>query len=88
MTELQIEIIGLTAACLTTGSFLPQVYKIWKHKISNVVSLSMYLFMFMGVVLWFFYGLLIGSVSVMLANLLAALLQLIIIYFKLKLKKK
>jgi MtN3 and saliva related transmembrane protein len=88
MTELQIEIIGLTAACLTTGSFLPQVYKIWKHKISNGVSLSMYLFMFMGVVLWFFYGLLIGSVSVMLANLLAALLQLIIIYFKLKLKKK
>lgn len=86
MTDFQIEIIGLTAACLTTGSFLPQVYKIWKHKTSNGVSLSMYLFMFVGVVLWFFYGLLIGSISVMLANLIAAILQIIIIYFKLKLK--
>lgn len=86
MTDFQIEIIGLTAACLTTASFLPQVYKIWKYKTSNGVSLSMYLFMFLGVVLWFFYGLLIGSISVMLANLIAAILQLIIIYFKLKLK--
>lgn len=86
MTEFQIEIIGLTAACLTTGSFLPQVYKIWKHKSSDGVSLSMYLFMFTGVVLWFIYGLLIGSISVMLANLIAGIFQMIIIYYKLKLK--
>lgn len=86
MTEFQIEIIGLTAACLTTGSFLPQVYKIWKHKSSDGVSLSMYLFMFTGVVLWFIYGLLIESISVMLANLIAGIFQMIIIYYKLKLK--
>lgn len=86
MTEFQIEIIGLTAACLTTGSFLPQVYKIWKHKSSDGVSLSMYLFMFTGVVLWFVYGLLIESISVMLANLIAGIFQMIIIYYKLKLK--
>ena len=86
MTEFQIEIIGLTAACLTTGSFLPQVYKILKHKSSDGVSLSMYLFMFTGVVLWFVYGLLIESISVMLANLIAGIFQMIIIYYKLKLK--
>ena len=27
MTEIQIEVIGLIAACLTTSSFLPQVYQ-------------------------------------------------------------
>ncbi len=86
MTELQIEIIGLTAACLTTGSFLPQVYKIWKYKSSDGVSLSMYLFMLTGVILWFTYGMLIRSISVMLANLIAAILQSIIIFYKLKLK--
>jgi uncharacterized protein with PQ loop repeat len=32
MTDFEIEIIGLMAACFTTGSFLPQVYKIWKQK--------------------------------------------------------
>ena len=46
MTEIQIEIIGLIAAVLTTSSFMPQVYKIWKLKSSDGVSLSMYLFMY------------------------------------------
>ena len=86
MTEIQIEVIGLIAACLTTSSFLPQVYKIWKFKISDGISLSMYLFMLTGVILWFIYGLLIGSISVIIANFIAALLQMIIIYYKLKLK--
>ena len=86
MTDFEIEIIGLMAACFTTGSFLPQVYKIRKHKRSDGVSLSMYLFMLTGVILWFIYGLLIGSISVIIANFIAALLQMIIIYYKLKLK--
>ena len=86
MTEIQIEIIGLIAAVLTTSSFMPQVYKIWKFKSSDGISLSMYLFMFTGVVMWFFYGILIDSVAVISANLVAGILQLIIIYFKLKLR--
>ena len=86
MTEIQIEVIGLIAAFLTTSSFLPQVYKIWKFKSSDGISLSMYLFMLTGVILWFIYGLLIGSISVIFANFIAALFQMIIIYYKLKLK--
>ncbi|OUW35062.1 MAG: hypothetical protein CBD39_02650 [Flavobacteriaceae bacterium TMED179] len=86
MTDFEIEIIGLIAACLTTISFMPQVYKIWKYKNSNGISLSMYLFMLSGVIIWFLYGFLIGSFSVMLANFIAAVLQMIIIYYKLKLK--
>ena len=86
MNEVQIEIIGLIAAVLTTSSFMPQVYKIWKLKSSDGVSLSMYLFMFTGVVMWFFYGILNESIAVISANLVAGVLQLIIIYFKLKLK--
>ena len=86
MTDFEIEIIGLIAACLTTISFMPQVYKIWKYKSSDGISLSMYFFMLSGVIIWFLYGFLIGSFSVMLANLIAAVLQMIIIYYKLKLK--
>jgi uncharacterized protein with PQ loop repeat len=36
--------------------------------------------------MWFFYGILIDSIAVISANLVAGVLQLIIIYFKLKLK--
>ena len=86
MTDFEIEIIGLIAACFTTGSFLPQVYKIWKYKRSDGVSLSMYLFMITGVILWIIYGLFSGSISVTIANFIAAIFQSIIIYYKLKLK--
>jgi MtN3 and saliva related transmembrane protein len=86
MTPFQIELIGMFAAVLTTSAFIPQVYKIWKTKISDGVSLSMYLSMFIGVSSWCVYGFLIGSPSVLIANIVAGLLQLMIIYFKLKFK--
>ncbi|MDG1710818.1 MAG: SemiSWEET transporter [Flavobacteriaceae bacterium] len=84
MTQFEIELVGMFAAVLTTAAFIPQVYKIWKSKVSDGISLSMYLSMFIGVVTWCVYGYLIGSPSVMIANIVAGLLQLTIIYFKLK----
>ena len=51
----------------------------------GIVMLTM-IFMFTGVVMWFLYGILIDSVAVISANLVAGILQLIIIYFKLKLR--
>lgn len=84
MTQFEIELVGMFAAVLTTVAFVPQVYKIWKSKVSDGISLSMYLSMFIGVVTWCVYGYLIGSPSVMIANIVAGLLQLTIIYFKLK----
>jgi|TARA_B100001093_G_scaffold228383_1_gene219008 MtN3 and saliva related transmembrane protein len=78
------EVIGLTAAFLTTSAFIPQVYKIYKEKNADGISLTMYIILFIGVILWFVYGLLIGSLSIIIANGVTALLQLSIIIFKLK----
>jgi MtN3 and saliva related transmembrane protein len=78
------EVIGLTAAFLTTSAFIPQVYKIYKEKNADGISLTMYIILFIGVILWFLYGLLIGSLSIIIANGVTALLQLSIIIFKLK----
>jgi len=86
MTQFQIELIGMFAAVLTTSAFIPQVYKIWKTRVSDGVSLSMYLSLFIGVVSWCVYGYLIGSTSVLIANIIAGMFQLMIIYFKLKFK--
>ena len=44
----------------------------------------MYIILFIGVLLWLIYGVLIGSVSIIIANGITALLQLSIIIFKLK----
>jgi len=78
------EIVGLSAAFLTTSAFIPQVYKIYKEKNTDGISLTMYIILFTGVILWFIYGILIGSLSIIIANGVTALLQLSIIIFKLK----
>ena len=86
MTQFQIELVGMFAAVLTTSAFMPQVIKFGNQRVSDGVSLSMYLSMFIGVVTWCVYGYLIGSPSVIIANIVAGILQLMIIYFKLKFK--
>ena len=78
------EIVGLSAAFLTTSAFIPQVYKIYKEKNADGISLTMYIILFTGVILWFIYGILIVSLSIIIANGVTALLQLSIIIFKLK----
>ena len=79
-----IEILGLVAATLTTSSFGPQVYKAWKEKSIQGISLSMYTMLFVGLSLWVVYGLYLKSLPIILANGLTEFMVGIIIYFKLK----
>jgi MtN3 and saliva related transmembrane protein len=62
------EAIGLVAACLTTFSFLPQAFRIWRTRSARDVSLVMYLMMAIGSVMWLIYGVLIGSPSLIFSN--------------------
>ena len=77
------EIIGLIAAVLTTTSFVPQVYKTWKTKSADSLSLTMYIIFFTGVILWLIYGIQIHSLSIILANVVTSILALLLIIFKL-----
>jgi len=81
-----IEIVGLVAGVLTTIAYLPQVRKTFKTKSVKELSLTMYLVMFIGVMLWLTYGILIHSISIILANIITGILTLMLIYFKLKYK--
>ena len=81
-----IEILGFLAAILTTSAYLPQVYKIWKTKNAESVSLTMYLVMFLGIFLWLIYSLFIKSFPLIIANTLTLLIILIILYFKINSK--
>jgi MtN3 and saliva related transmembrane protein len=81
-----INILGLTAAMLTTGAFVPQVIKTWKSRKAKDVSLEMLVLFCTGSFLWMVYGLLIKSVPVSLANLGTLLLNLTILWLKIKYK--
>jgi MtN3 and saliva related transmembrane protein len=70
----QNEIIGLIAAVCTTFAFIPQVIKVWKTKNTKDLSLRMYSIMFIGIILWLVYGIRINSLSIILANVVTAIL--------------
>ena len=81
-----IEILGLIAAVLTTVAFLPQVYKTWKAKSAESLSLMMLLIFESGVLCWLVYGFLIDSFPVILANGITAVSGFFLIYFKFRYK--
>lgn len=80
------EIIGLIAATLTTWAYVPQVYKTWKTKSALSLSLTMYLTMFVGIVLWLIYGIYLNSLAMILANSVSAILTFALIIFKIRYK--
>ncbi len=80
------EIIGLVAGILTTAAFVPQVYKTWKAKSAESLSLTMYLVFLVGIILWLIYGIHINSLAMILANAVTGFLALLLIFFKLRYK--
>jgi MtN3 and saliva related transmembrane protein len=86
-TELA-ELIGYSAACLTTLAFLPQTLHSLKTKDLSGISLGMYSLFSLGVGLWLIYGVLIQSWPVILANFFTLCLALSILLLKLKYKIK
>lgn len=78
------EIIGYTAACLTTISFVPQAYKIYKTKDTAAISLSMFLIFNLGLICWLIFGVLMHSLPVILANSITLVLAMYILAVKLK----
>jgi MtN3 and saliva related transmembrane protein len=83
-----IEIVGLIAATLTTIAYVPQVIKTWKTKEVSTLSLTMYIVMFLGVSMWFTYGILLKSIAIVLANIVTGILTFTLIFLKLKYRGK
>lgn len=81
-----INLIGFLAAILTTIAFLPQVIKAWRSKSTKDVSLETIVLFSTGVFLWIVYGLYIKAVPIVLANVVTLMLNLILLFLKLKYK--
>ena len=69
-----LTVLGLVAACLTTGAFVPQVVKTYRSRSSADLSLGTYSMTTAGVVLWLAYGVALGDLPIILANAVALVL--------------
>ncbi len=78
------EILGMIAAVLTTAGYVPQALKVVREKNTSSISLGMYSIMTCGGLMWFAYGLMIGSYPLILANGFTSILTAIILVMKLK----
>ncbi len=63
-----ITILGLAAATLTTGAFLPQVWTTWRTKSTGGLSVPMYTLFTTGVACWLIYGLIVWDLPIIMAN--------------------
>ena len=61
-------LIGLAAATCTTIAFVPQALKAWRTRSTKDVSLSMFVLMVSGIVLWLIYGAILGDLPLIVAN--------------------
>ncbi|MFA5156108.1 MAG: SemiSWEET transporter [Candidatus Omnitrophota bacterium] len=78
------KIVGLTAALLTTFSFVPQIIKVRRSRSVKDVSLITLVQFSAGVFLWALYGIFLRDVIIISANCvtLVTLCILLSLYFK------
>lgn len=69
MTALGTELIGFTAAILTTIAFVPQAIKTFRSRDTQSISLGMYTVFTIGIGFWLGYGILLGSWPMILSNI-------------------
>lgn len=79
-------LLGMIAGTLTTAAFVPQVVKTWRTRSTHDISLGMFALFSSGLVLWLVYGVVIGSLPIVVSNIITLALALTILYFKLRYK--
>jgi len=75
-------IIGLIAGTLTTAGYLPQMIKGYRTKRMEDVSYLLLLMLGIGMSLWLVYGLLLGSLPIIVANIIAVILVFTLVGMK------
>ena len=76
--------IGSAAFTITTTSFIPQAWRIFRTRHTTDISLSMYTLFTLGVMLWLSYGILLESWPITIANSITLLLAGTVLAMKIK----
>lgn len=80
--------MGHFGAFLTSVTFVPQVYKVWKTKSVNDLSITMMGIVVLSTIVWLTYAFALHLLPVIIANSIVFVLSLMLIYFKLTFPKK
>jgi MtN3 and saliva related transmembrane protein len=72
-------IVGISAGIFTAVSLLPQIVKIIKEKKARDISLFYLVVLFLGLVLWTYYGVLKKDVPIIATNAFSLLLNITMI---------
>jgi MtN3 and saliva related transmembrane protein len=86
--EIFTDIIGYLAAVVGTVLMLPQVYKSYKSKKVDDISMVMVVTYLVNCALWEVYGLLIDAKPVILCNFIALFIAIFQLYLKIKFTDK
>jgi MtN3 and saliva related transmembrane protein len=79
-----ITLVGSIAAFCTTAAFVPQVVRVVRLRSAGDISLTTFSVFGCGMAIWMFYGFLIDSLPVILANGVTLVLALILVVLKLR----
>jgi len=77
-------LVGYPAAFLTTIAFVPQAWRSWRTRDLSGISLPMYALFTLGVAFWLAYGILLGSVPIMLGNGITLALASVVLALKIR----
>jgi MtN3 and saliva related transmembrane protein len=84
MNPMIVETLGYLAATLTTISFAPQAWLIWKTRSAKGISLGMYSAFVTGIGVWLLYGLLIQAWPLVVSNAITFVLSGLILWMKVR----
>jgi MtN3 and saliva related transmembrane protein len=87
MTPDTTEWLGYIAATLTTASFVPQAWLIFRTRNVSGISLAMYSAFTLGIALWLAYGVMLGAWPIIIANIITLVLATCILVMKIKHQK-
>ena len=83
-----IELAGHTGSVLSSITFMPQVYKVWKSKSAEDLSFTMLFIIISSTIVWIIYAVNLSLAPVYICNGIVCVLSLMLIYFKIRYKKR
>jgi len=78
------EIIGFTAAALTSAALFPQVRQSWRTRSTGDLNLRTFLVLTFSITLFLSYGAVIGSPSVITANAVGGVMVFSLVILKIR----
>lgn len=82
-----IEAIGLSAGIIGIIAWGPQIRQVWVHKRHDGISIPTFGVVALSLFMWLLYGLAIGSIVMVISNILTLSVMLIIIIGVLRCRK-